>query len=92
VAAVSELIDVENAYEAREFAYRDGLRRAAPRDELGLLAAEVAHAAATWNAAAYRRLHSAVGAERDDLGWLTERTEVLSELWEDIRSAYASDI
>jgi hypothetical protein len=37
---------------------------------------------------AYTQYHQSTGAERENLDWLTERTELLSELWADIAEAY----
>ncbi|WP_203335615.1 hypothetical protein [Nocardioides limicola] len=48
-----------------------------------------ARAAEELNAAAYAELHRSVGERRAELDYLTEVTEVLSELWRDIADAAA---
>jgi hypothetical protein len=85
---VSDLAAAEQQYESCERAYLDALRRSASCTELLRLAGDVAAAAASWNKVAYERLNAVAGEERKNLDLLTERTEVLSELWADIRSAY----
>lgn len=60
------------------------MRRAA----LAEAAQAVAANATAYNTEAYRRLHASRGDERRQLDLLTERTEVLSELWTDIAAAY----
>jgi hypothetical protein len=48
----------------------------------------VATAAYGFNAEAYRRFHSGAEGAWMPLDQLTERTEVLTDLWEDIATAY----
>jgi hypothetical protein len=77
----------EAAYEAAEAAYLTALRSDAARADLTSLANSLAAAAEAWNAAAYAEYHRSTVDRRDDND-LTERTEVLSELWADIAAAY----
>ena len=80
----------DQQYEAAEAAFLEAVRRRAEFEYLALASAAVATAAQSWNAEAYRRLHEASGDNRQDLDLLTERTEVLAELWADIAGAYGS--
>ena len=48
----------------------------------------MAIAASRFNAEAYRRFHLGADDAWMSLDLLTERTEVLEELWEDLASAY----
>lgn len=77
------------AYDEVEAAYIDAIRRRSDRDDLTAAARAVASAAAAFNSAAYRALHQGSGAWMP-LDQLTERTEVLAELWADIAAAYDS--
>ena len=81
----------EAGYEQAEAAYLAGIRADMDRLTMTGLAALLAARAEEWNAAAYQAFLAAGKPERNDLDWLTERTEVLSELWADVRSAYAGD-
>jgi hypothetical protein len=88
---VSSLDRLDDEYETAEAAYLAGLRECAERPVLGALAAGVAGAALAYNAQAYKELHAAAGERREVLDLLTERTEVLSDLWADIADAYGRD-
>ena len=84
-----DLDALDEQYEQAEATYLDALRQDKPRREGAALAQAVAGAAAAWNAAAHERLHAtAEGDERKQLDRLTERTEVLAELWADLAAAY----
>lgn len=85
---MSDLDELDAAYEQAEAAYLNALRGAAERPVLAALAADVARAAEAWNVEAYRAFHAAVEQPRENLDRLTERTEVLSELWADTAAAY----
>jgi hypothetical protein len=63
----------------------------APRDELAVAAASVAEAARHWNVASYRQFHQSEGEARQALDLLTERTEVLEELWADLAAAFVEE-
>jgi hypothetical protein len=89
VLGVSDLAAAEARYESCELAYLNGIRRSAHNDLVGL-AADVAAAASSWNSTAYARLHASTADGRRDLDYLTEQTEVLSELWADIHSAHVA--
>lgn len=77
-----------DAYEAAEAAFLSAVREQADRSVLAELASRVAAQAGQWNGVAYRQFHAAPADDRQDLDALTERTEVLSELWSDIAAAY----
>lgn len=89
LCSVSDALDEQ--YEQAEAQYLDAIRQDRSRRDAAALAQAVAHAAAAWNAAAYERLHKTAGGdERHQLDRLTERTEVLAELWADLAAAYGS--
>jgi hypothetical protein len=83
-----DLDNLDRQYEAAEAAFLDEVRRSAPREALALTAAAVARAAEAFNAEAYRSFHESTGDRRGVLDGLTERTEVLSELWRDLAAAF----
>lgn len=87
---MDDLTEADRAYEAAEAAFIDAVKSGAGRASLAVVAAEVAARADQFNAIAYRRLHDAGTEERTDLDALTERTEVLSELWADLSAAYGA--
>ncbi len=77
------------AYEQAEAAYLDALRSSASRLDLAMGSEAVAKAALEYNSAAYKALFAlGPGDEKYQLDLLTERTEVLEELWLDIAAAY----
>ena len=82
------LAAADEAYEAAEAAFLGLVRTSADRAVLRLASAAVAEAARAWNSVAYESLHATSGPEREALDLLTERTEVLAELWTDLASAY----
>jgi hypothetical protein len=75
-------------YERAEAAFLDAVRRDCPRAELAETARAVAAASASWNSEAHRRLFAAERSAREELDRLSERTEVLSELWADLAKAF----
>jgi hypothetical protein len=77
-------------YEHAELQFLVAVRDNLDRSQLGVKARAVATAAHLFNAEAYRRLHSGREDAWMPLDQLTERTEVLADLWEDIASAYES--
>lgn len=87
---MDDLADSDSAYGAAEAAFIEAVRSGAGRASLAVLAAEVAKTADQFNATAYRLLHAANAGARADLDALTERTEVLSELWADLSAAYGA--
>ncbi|WP_109506283.1 hypothetical protein [Nocardioides speluncae] len=87
--AASEFVRADAAYESAEAAVLDALRASRPMAQLVDLVSEVARASEAWNAAAYRAYHQSSGDQRLALDQLTERTEVVSELWRDIAEAVA---
>jgi hypothetical protein len=82
------LVAADAAYEAAEAAFLQAVRSNCERALLRTASQSVADAAGVWNTLAYQRLHAASGQERDGLDSLTERTELLSELWSDVAAAY----
>ena len=85
---MADLDALDARYEPAEAQYLAAIRQDRPRAETAALAEAVAEAAAAHNAAAYARLHAVAGDERQQLDLLTERTEVLAELWADVAAAY----
>ena len=83
-----DLERLDSEYEQAEAAFVDAVRRDAPRTELAATARAIAAASASWNSEAHRRLFAAVVGSREELDRLTERTEVLSELWADLAEAF----
>lgn len=80
--------EAEAGYEQAEAAFLVAVRSGAPRDVLAAAAGSVAEAAQIFNQTAYARYHESPEAEREKLDLLTERTEVLSELWADLADPY----
>lgn len=85
--AASEFVRADAAYEAAEAAVLDALRASPPVAHLVDLVSDAARTSEAWNAAAYRVFHQSSGDRRLELDNLTERTEVVSELWRDIAEA-----
>lgn len=85
---VDRLQALSDEYERAEAGFLSALRADGSRLALGQAAREVATTASAFNAEAYRRLHAAEGDAWMPLDHLTERTEVLAELWIDLASAY----
>ena len=86
------LRSAESAYEQAEIAFLQTVRNNAQRAALHAACQTVADTAAAWNSSAYRSLHAATGDERAELDLLTERTEVLQELWADLAAAYRVEL
>jgi hypothetical protein len=85
----SDLERLSDEYERAESVFMDVVRTEAERGSLAAAARAVATAASQFNAEAYKSLHS--GAEAwMPLDHLTERTEVLADLWLDLATAYES--
>ncbi|WP_350280489.1 hypothetical protein [Kribbella sp. HUAS MG21] len=84
----SRLDELSDDYERAELRFLMAVRGDAQRSQLAVLVRDVATAAERFNAEAYRRLHTGVEDAWMPLDQLTERTEVLAELWADIASAY----
>jgi hypothetical protein len=84
----SDLERLSDEYERAESALLGAVRAEAGRGELAAAAREVAVAAAKFNTAAYDALNIGVENAWMPLDQLTERTEVLAELWLDLANAY----
>jgi len=84
----SDLERLSEEYEAAESAFMATVRADAGKATLATSAREVADAAARFNAEAFTQLHSGVEGAWMPLDHLTERTEVLAELWLDLATAY----
>lgn len=68
--------------------FLSAVRDDADRSQLAVKARAVATAAHRFNAESYRRFHNGAEDAWMPLDQLTERTEVLADLWEDIATAY----
>ncbi len=88
---VDELQAADEAYEAAEAAFIAGVRVEVDRATLRALAEELARVSKAYNEIAYANFHAAGPDDRQDLDLLTERTEVLSELWSDLADAFVQD-
>lgn len=77
-------------YDAAEAAFLTAVRSGTERGGLAAAARTVANAAKEFNSEAYRKLHAGEEDAWMPLDQLTERTEVLAELWTDLPSAYAT--
>ncbi|GAA4350984.1 hypothetical protein GCM10023145_14470 [Angustibacter luteus] len=75
-------------YDLAEAAFLEVVRADGARTAAAATARRVASAASAFNAAAHRKLHAGEDDAWMALDLLTERTELLSELWEGIASAY----
>jgi hypothetical protein len=84
----SDLERLSDEYELAESAFMDAVRAEADRGSLAAAARAVANAASQFNAEAYKSLHSGVEDAGMPLDHLTERTEILAELWLDLATAY----
>ena len=82
---------MSDEYELAESAFLDAVRTGTSRTDLAHAARAVADAASRFNAEAYKSLHAGVQDAWMSLDLLTERTEVLAELWLDLATAYAAD-
>ena len=78
----------ERRYAEAEDAFLAAIRADRDRIALSVLADKVAAEAKAWNAAAYREYHVSQDARRSALDHLTERTELLANLWSDIAGAF----
>ena len=84
----SDLERLSDEYERAESAFMECVRAGGERRTLAQAARAVANAAAQFNTEAYKSLHSGVEDAWMPLDDLTERTEVLTELWLDLATAY----
>jgi formylglycine-generating enzyme required for sulfatase activity len=83
-----DLETFDQDYEDAEAAFLAAVRRKSTWVELAAAARAAATAAEIYNHEAYREFHVSRGSKRENLDSLTERTEVLSELWVDIADAF----
>ena len=84
----SDLEQLSEAYEQAESAFIHAVRTEAERASLAEAARATAKAAARFNDEAFESLHTGVEDAWMPLEHLTERTEVLAELWLDLAAAY----
>lgn len=84
----SDLERLSEEYERAESAFMDAVRAERERGALAASARAVAEAASQFNAEAYKNLHAGAEGAWMSLDHLTERTEVLAELWFDLATAY----
>ena len=80
--------DAARRYEEAEEAFLAAIRTGDGRGALIALADDVAAQAEAWNAAADAAYHASESEQRSALDQLTERTEVLQQLWLDIAGAF----
>jgi hypothetical protein len=76
-------------YERAESAFMDAVRAEGERETLAPAARAVADAASRFNAEAHKSLHAGDDGTWMPLDHLTERTEVLAELWLNLATAYS---
>jgi len=88
----SELDLLSEAYESTEAEFLRAARSDADRSQLAIKARAVAAVARAFNTEAHRRLHLGTEDAWMPLDQLTERTEVLAELWADIAAAYETHL
>ena len=86
--SVNELQSLSDMYERAEADFLTSVRTEADRGTLAAAARRTAAAADAFNAEAYRKFHASEEDAWMPLDQLTERTEVLAELWVDIAVAY----
>jgi len=86
--SVAELQSLSDTYERAEADFLTSVGTEADRGTLAAAARRTATAAAVFNAEAYRKLHASEEDAWMPLDQLTERTEVLAELWVDLAVAY----
>ena len=84
----SELDLLSDDYESADMQVLTAVRDDADRPQLAVKARAVATAAHRFSAESYRCFHSGAENAWMPLGQLTERTEVLTDLWDDIARAY----
>ena len=84
----SDLEQLSDEYERAESAFLHAVRTDAERASLAEAARTTAKAASQFNDEAFKSFHSGVEDAWMPLGQLTERTEVLAELWLDLAAAY----
>jgi hypothetical protein len=84
----SDLQNLSDRYEEAEAAFLDAVRQHADRASLASAARLVASTADAFNSEAWRKYHAGEEDAWMPLGDLTERTEVLVELWTDLAAAH----
>lgn len=84
----SDLERFSDDYERAKSAFLDAVRAQAGRAQLASAARKVAVTAGRFNSEAYRAHRSRTEGAWMPLDQLTERTEVLAELWLDPAAAY----
>ena len=88
LGVTSDLERLSDEYELAEATFIGVVRAEADRGDLAVAARAVADAASHFNAEAHKALHSGTTNAWMPLDHLTERTEVLAELWLDLASAF----
>jgi len=79
----ARLVASEREYEAAEAAFLVAASEGGALHQIAELGLSAASVAGGLNSAAYELLHASHGERRAELDLLTERTEVLAELWRD---------
>ena len=85
----SDLQQLSEEYEQVEATFVAAVRQRLSHTQLAVAAQTAAEAAARFNAEAYRKFHAGEEDAWMALDQLTERTEVLAELWADLASAFS---
>ena len=85
---VDHLQSLSDDYEHAESGFLAAVRSEGDRASLALAARQVATAASAFNTEAYRKLHASEEDAWMPLDQLTERTEILAEMWGDLAAAY----
>jgi hypothetical protein len=85
----SDLEQLSEEYEQVEATFMAAVRQRLSHTQLTVTAQTVAEAAARFNVEAYRKFHAGEEDAWMPLDQLTERTEVLAELWADLASAFS---
>jgi hypothetical protein len=86
--SVDQLQSLSDDYDRAEAGFLSAVRADGNRGSLALAARQVATAASALNSEAYRKLHASEEDAWMPLDQLTERTEVIAELWVDLAAAY----
>jgi hypothetical protein len=85
---VDHLERLSGDYERAEASFLTAVRAQGDRASLATAARQAANTASAFNTEAYRKLHASEEDAWMPLDQLTERTEVLAELWIDLAAAY----
>ncbi|MFD7153668.1 hypothetical protein ACFV9C_03665 [Kribbella sp. NPDC059898] len=85
----SDLERLSEEYAQAEGTFMAAVRGQLSRAEVAVAARRASEVAARFNAEAYRKFHAGEEDAWMPLDQLTERTEVLAELWADLATAFS---